>query len=169
MDHSFVVQQLSLNQNTFKDLLSGISKDFYMWKPKPDKWCLLEIVCHLYDEEQFDFKARTQHILENVQTDPSAIDPAGWVKTKKYLEQNYEDMLKKFLEERKKSVDWLNSLKEPDWKNQYIHPKFGPMSAEFFLSNWLAHDYLHFRQITALKYNYLKEVSGTNLMYAGDW
>ena len=169
MEHTYVIQQLSRNQSTFRDFLSGISKKEYMFRTEPEKWCLLEIVCHLYDEEQYDFRARTKHVLENIKTDPAPIDPEGWVKTKNYIEQDYENTLQKFLEERNKSIVWLHSLKEPNWKNEYIHPKLGPMSAEFFLTNWLAHDYLHFRQITALKYNYLKNISGINLLYAGEW
>jgi hypothetical protein len=91
------------------------------------------------------------------------------VKSRDYINQNYEEVLEKFLQERKKSIEWLNSLKGPSWKNEYVHPSFGPMSAEFFLANWLAHDYLHFRQINVLKYKYLLFKTGVNLGYAGDW
>lgn len=169
MEHSYIIKQLSQNQNTFKDLLSGISREEYMWKLQPEKWCLLEIICHLYDEEQYDFKARVKSVLENPDLQPPQIDPAGWVKSRKYIEQNYEDMLKKFLDERKKSIVWLYSLENPKWKNEYIHPSFGAMSAEFFLVNWVAHDYLHFRQIITQKFNYLKEDTGINPIYAGEW
>lgn len=167
--HSYIIKELSQNKNTFKQLLSGISKEEYMWKPQPEKWCLLEIICHLYDEEQFDFKARVKSVLENPDLPAPPIDPSGWVKSKNYIGQNYKDILEKFLEERSKSIGWLNSLVKPNWKNEYIHPSFGAMSAEFFLTNWLAHDYLHFRQITALKYNYLKAVTGIDPIYAGEW
>ena len=169
MDHKYITGKLNENQSTFKSLLTVDSAEEYLWKAVPQKWCLLEIVCHLYDEEQFDFRARTKHILENIQTDLPPIDPVGWVKSKNYIEQNYEEMLGKFLDERKKSVEWLNSLTDPNWKNEYKHQTFGIMSAEFFLTNWLAHDYLHFRQITALKYNYLKFISGIEPLYAGEW
>jgi hypothetical protein len=33
----------------------------------------------------------------------------------------------------------------------------------------MAHDLLHIRQITKLKYDYLKYLSGQGLSYAGDW
>ncbi|MEM6429633.1 MAG: hypothetical protein AAF708_10365 [Deinococcota bacterium] len=42
------------------------------------------------------------------------------------------------------------------------------MSAQFFLENWLAHDYLHMRQVVKLKYDYLT-ADGVNLIYAGTW
>ena len=169
MDHAFVIKKLSHNSDTYRTLLSGISKEECLWRTQPDKWCLLENVCHLYDEEQFDFRARVKHVLENTQTAPPPIDPEGWVKTRKYIEQNYEEVLKKFLNERNRSIEWLNSLHDPQWKNVYVHPEFGPMSAEFFLANWLAHDLLHFRQIITLQYNYTKYKTGINLEYAGTW
>jgi hypothetical protein len=43
------------------------------------------------------------------------------------------------------------------------------MSAGMLLANWLAHDYLHFRQITKLKYDYIKYRTGEDLAYAGTW
>ena len=169
MEHSYITESLSENLKTFGDLLSGASKDEYLYKPLPEKWCLLEIVCHLYDEERYDFRARTKHILENNQSALPPIDPVGWVKSRNYIEQEFEETLDKFLDERKKSVEWLKSLREPDWRNEYKHELFGMMSAEFFLTNWLAHDYLHFRQITSLKFNFLKHISGIDPLYAGEW
>ena len=74
-----------------------------------------------------------------------------------------------FLEERAQSVAWLRQLKDPAWGNTHQHPRLGELSAFFFLNNWLAHDYLHFRQITRLKHQYLKENSSNPLDYAGNW
>lgn len=169
MDHSEIVKKLDASQHTFRNLLSDTSEPEYLFRPADGKWCLLEIVCHLYEEEQLDFRARVKHTLEKTKSDPPKIDPAGWVKSKNYIEWNYDDTLYKFIEERKRSLEWLNSLTNPGWKNEFIHPEFGGMSAEFFLSNWLAHDYLHFRQIIYTKYCYLKHISDIDLIYAGKW
>jgi hypothetical protein len=73
------------------------------------------------------------------------------------------------LHERKNSLEWLQSLDKSAWENIYHHPKLGPMSATLILNNWLAHDYLHIRQITYNKYHYLKSNSLTPLDYAGTW
>ncbi len=169
MNHANIINSLSKNTGVFREMLKDISRDEHLWKPSDDKWCLLEIVCHLYDEEQYDFKARVKHVLEKTPGDAPGIDPVGWVKSKNYIGQNYGEVLEKFLNERKKSVEWLKTLKDPDWKHEYIHPNFGAMSAEFFLANWLAHDYLHFRQILNVKYKYLLYTAGVDLGYAGNW
>lgn len=169
MDHNFIIQKLADNRSVFREFLSGISAEEYMWKPSLEKWCLLEIVCHLYDEELYDFRARVKSVLENPESSLPPSDPEGWVKSKNYIGQEYEIMVGKFLNERDESVEWLLNLHLPKWKNEFVHPVRGPLSAEFFLANWLAHDYLHFRQISNLMYSYLKSVSGMDLGYAGDW
>ena len=38
-----------------------------------------------------------------------------------------------------------------------------------FSPNWLAHDYLHIRQIIRLKFAYLQQLSKEDLSYAGNW
>lgn len=43
------------------------------------------------------------------------------------------------------------------------------MSAKLFLTNWLAHDYLHIRQVNRMRYLYLKTQTGIPLDYAGDY
>ena len=165
-----IITQLDRNAKTFRSLLEGLSKEEYRWQPTPDKWCLLEIVCHLLDEEREDFRARVRHVLETPDEPMSPIDPVGWVKERKYVEQSYNDMVANFLKERTNSIEWLRSLVSPAWGNVYHHPKFGAMRASLFLSNWLAHDYLHFRQITRLKYAWLKQVlTEESLGYAGNW
>jgi len=169
MNYTKIINGLSGNRNVFKELLSGLTEDIYLWKPNPEKWCLLEIVCHLYDEEREDFRARTKHVLETPTEPMPPIDPQGWVEARNYIQQNYQDKLNDFLLEREQSVKWLQSLYNPRWSNAYEHSKFGKMTAKMFLSNWLAHDYLHIRQITKLKYDYLKQLANEDLGYAGNW
>lgn len=169
MIYDEIVNGLSQNRNVFKELLLGLSQETYLWKPSPEKWCLLEIVCHLFDEEREDFKARTKHILETPLQPLPSIDPQGWVESRNYIQQNYNNKLNAFLLEREQSVLWLQSLSFPKWDNAYEHYKFGKMTAKMFLSNWLAHDYLHIRQITKLKYDYLQHLTNEDLSYAGNW
>ncbi len=169
MDEAKITRGLSDNKHVFKELLLGIPEEMYLWKPNPEKWCLLEIVCHLYDEERDDFRARTKHILETPAKPLPPIDPEGWVTSRNYLQQNYAEKLNGFLYEREQSVHWLHTLSNPNWGNVYDHAIFGKITAKMFLANWLAHDYLHFRQITKLKYDYLKQLSNEDLDYAGEW
>ncbi|MEO8085829.1 MAG: DinB family protein [Bacteroidota bacterium] len=164
-----IISKLELNKDVFKSMFSGLSMEEILWKPLPEKWCLLEIVCHLYDEEREDFRARTKHALEIPEQAMPKIDPQGWVTQRKYLERDFDEMVTLFLNERDQSVKWLQSLQSPLWKNIYHHPTAGELSAEMFLSNWLAHDLLHFRQITYTKYQFLISNFNSRFDYAGNW
>jgi hypothetical protein len=85
------------------------------------------------------------------------------------MEQNYEDMVKRFLLERDASIAWLQGLKNPNWDYGYIHPKLGKVTAKHYIDNWLAHDYLHVRQIIKQKFDFLSSQTNENLEYAGIW
>ena len=164
-----IAEQLQKNKFVFQSLLEEVQPELITWRSRPDKWCLLEIVCHLYDEEQYDFRFRAQWVLEQPNKVPPQFNPLDWVKDHKYMEQNYKDMVSKFLTERDVSVAWLNSLQNPNWDNAYTHPKLGKVTAKHYLDNWLAHDYLHVRQIIKQKLDYLSSQTNENLEYAGVW
>jgi hypothetical protein len=169
MNDTSIIHLLEHNGAIFTTMLSGISPEMFTWKPAPEKWCLLEILCHLYDEEIYDFKPRIKHVLQNPDNPMPAIDPVKWVTEHKYMEQDYQRILNLFIEERSNSIKWLQTIKDPAWHSYYVHPKFGNMSAFMLLTNWLAHDYLHIRQITSLKYHYLQLQTRESLSYAGSW
>ncbi|MBT8195624.1 MAG: DinB family protein [Bacteroidia bacterium] len=169
MAHNYIIENLAANRLTFESILKERRQDEYLYKQDSTKWCLLEVVCHLRDEEVEDFRTRVRHVMEHPNTNPPPIDPVAWVKDRNYLDQDYNDMLKKFLYEREKSIQWLNSLENPAWKNSFKHSSLGTLTSEHFLFNWLGHDYLHLRQITRLLFNYTQEKTKNDLRYAGDW
>jgi hypothetical protein len=169
LNHTRIATELEKNADVFRALLENIDREMRTWKQAEEKWCLLEIVCHLYDEEREDFRYRLNHTLTTPEQPMPPIIPVEWVKERDYMAQNYDKKLEAFLEERTQSVAWLRSLKDARWDNAYDHPKVGKLPATLFLVNWPAHDYLHFRQITKLKYDYLAAHSRDNLDYAGTW
>lgn len=169
MDHSYLIDQLARHREVFKHLLTGLSEDEVRWKPDPEKWCALEIICHLHDEEREDFRARVRSVLESPESPFTKIDPPAWVRERGYMQKDFNGMLDNFLMERERSVDRLRGLKAPKWTNANKHPTVGPVSAELLLANWLAHDLHHFRQLNNLRYGYLADTSGQPMDYAGKW
>lgn len=164
-----IITELERNNKVISNLFEGLPKELYTWRPHEDKWCLLEILCHLIDEEVEDFRARVKHILDGVTTPMIPINPVGWVIDRKYIQQDFNTKLEQFIEEREQSILWLKSLKNPDWNKTFDNPFRGEISAMNMLSNWLAHDYLHIRQIVNLKYLCLQHQTGEDLSYAGGW
>ena len=168
-DSAAIIRQLDRNAPVFFGMFNSIPTEIRTWRSAPGKWCALEILFHMYDEELEDFRARTRHVLETPKEPMPGIDPVALVTERNYIGQNYDTMLAGFIQERKNSVAWLSSLQNPDWEQSYEHPKMGPLKAKMFLTNWLEHDYLHLRQLLTLKHNYLAQSTGENLKYAGDW
>ena len=168
MEAAAIVNELARNRTVFGELLRSRSEAAQRWRPAPAKWSRLEIVCHLYDEEREDFRARVEHTLATPELPAPAIDPEGWVIARNYAGADYAAKVAAFLHEREASVAWLQSLDSPRWDRTYRHPALGSVSARMFLSNWLAHDYLHIRQLVRYDYQVLKHASKEDLTYAGD-
>ncbi|MBL0036463.1 MAG: DinB family protein [Flavobacteriales bacterium] len=169
MDRSHLIDQLACHEDVFRALFNGLSPAELTWKPAPDKWCALEVVCHLHDEEREDFRARLAHVLNTPHDAMPKIDPAAWVVERRYIDQDLDAVLAKFLYERSASLVWLRSLTDAPWNNFYLHPTAGPVSCDLLLTNWVAHDLHHMRQLINLRYAYLRANSNEPLDYAGTW
>ncbi|NNK86719.1 MAG: DinB family protein, partial [Flavobacteriaceae bacterium] len=70
-NYDHIVKSLHQNKTVFQSLFENISEEQQFWKPSPDSWCLLEVLCHLLDEERLDFRFRAEFILNN----PGEIPP----------------------------------------------------------------------------------------------
>lgn len=169
MNTESIVSELQRNGEVIRQLLTHTPRKVYTYRYAPGKWSLLEVICHLYDEEREDFRARVKQILSDPTEPWVKIDPPAWVYDRHYAKQDFEKKIQEFVIERDRSVAWLNSLKDPKWENYFVHPKVGPVSAQLILENWLAHDLLHIRQILRIKYEYLKANISNPLDYAGEW
>jgi hypothetical protein len=168
MNHQQIVERLSTNSDVFKHLLQGVPEDQARWKPAADRWSLLEVVNHLYDEEFEDFGKRIELVLSDPARPWPPIDPEGWVVQRRYNERNFRESLSNFLTAREASLVWLNEQTAADWEAIHHHPSMGPMSAELLLANWLAHDLFHIRQIAELQFAGLsKQVAPISLEYSG--
>ena len=49
--------------NMIRALLAGITQEEACTKPDAESWSILELLCHLYDEEREDFREHLDFIL----------------------------------------------------------------------------------------------------------
>lgn len=153
----------------FRSLVQGVSQEEACIRPSPDSWSILEVICHLYDEEREDFRARIDFILKGAHGAIPPIDPQGWVFARNYNQRSLEEMMDAFLKERSRSLEWLRSLENPDWTLGYQAP-FGFIRAGDIAASWAAHDYLHARQLVELRYQRVLTLAAPyNVRYAGEW
>lgn len=173
MDLSPVVHRLRAGADVFRALTRDVSADQARWKPGPDAWSILEVVCHLADEEVRDFRTRLDLLLHDPDAPWPPNDPEGWVVEERYNERSIEPELARFLAERERSVAWLDALHVPSAAWEHTHPGtfVGAVTAGDLLASWVAHDLIHVRQINRLHRQYLEAVvlPGRDPAYAGRW
>ena len=169
MEFTALYQELTHSTEMIRSLLADIGEEEARVKPSRGSWSTLEVVCHLYDEEREDFREHLDFILHRQHEDWHLIDPQGWVKTRKYNEQDFKKMKAKFFQERKKSLGWLKGLKNADWNTVY-RSEFGSMRAGDMFASWVAHDNLHIRQLVELRRKSIeRKTKPYKIRYAGEW
>jgi hypothetical protein len=169
MEFNTLYQELQNSTEMIRALLAGVAPEAARLKPSAESWSMLEVVCHLYDEEREDFREHLDFILHRQHEEWHVIDPERWVTERNYNEQNFVEMQEKFFSEREKSLAWLEGLHDPDWEKSYT-TKYRTISAGEMFACWAAHDNLHIRQLVDLRRMRLENIAlPYNLDYAGDW
>ena len=169
MQPAILRRELAYGVEIVRQLVAGVSPAEARLKPTPETWSILEVVCHLYDEEREDFRPRLDIALHRPEEKWQKIDPAGWVTTRKYNDRDLAQTLDGLLTERENSLTWLHGLSQPNWDAEYPAP-FGPIKAGDLLASWVAHDNLHTRQLVELRRSRLQGLGAPySVKYAGDW
>ncbi len=169
MEFKNLYQELVNSTEMIRALISGIGQEDAQVKPKAESWSILEVICHLYDEEQEDFREHLDFILHRQNEEWHVIDPQSWVTERKYNEQDFIEIQNNFFTERTKSLKWLKGLSESNWETIYTS-EFGSISAGEMFSCWVAHDNLHIRQLVELRRAYIERITQPHdIQYAGDW
>ncbi len=169
MEPAILIDELENGLTVITGLLTGISQVAAQGKPDLQTRSILEVVCHLYDEEREDFRVRLDLMLNHPNDPWPPIRPEAWVTERAYNERDLGITVKRFTEERQNSVAWLRKLGAPDWDTPYTSP-FGVMRPGDMLASWVAHDNLHMRQLVELRRWRIEQISAPyDLKYAGDW
>ena len=164
-----ITRHLTANAAAIQALVQGISDAQAQWKPNPETWCLKEVMEHIYNEEHIDFRL---HIKEYFSDPPHPFGPNNdkWITV-----ADHRQALAGFLSERQASLAWLKDLTSPDWEVK-SSMEFGPehekvtLSAGDVLVSWVAHDYLHIRQINELLFAWNeRQAAPFSVQYAGGW
>jgi len=141
------------------------------WKPAPEHWSILEVCCHLLDEEREDFSVRIASTLRDPAATWPRLDLEGIAEKRRYNEQDLAATLDSFAARRRENIAWLDSIiASADFTKAYEHPKFGPLHAGMLLASWAAHDALHLRQIARRLHGLAARDAGPySVQYAGEW
>lgn len=164
-----LIARLENNLTVINAQLNNRTNEEFNFKPKPNAWSMFQVLSHLVDEEVYDFRARLLSVIENPEQTLPAFDPIKTLASKNLIDDDYNELLDKLMDERIKSVTILRTIDQDRWDLANNHPEKGLLSGRFFLTNWVAHDYLHIQQINRLAYQYLEQATDTALDYAGNF
>lgn len=170
-DSDALIGRLARFGHALPAVVRCFSSNDVLWRPDPKSWSVLEIVCHLADEEVEDFPTRVFLTLEDPAKDWPGIDPQGWAVSRDYQSRDLKGELARFVDLRSQNIEQLVALKNPDWSSTKEHPRFGPMVASDLLAAWCAHDALHLRQISKRLFQLAIRDGGddSTTEYAGTW
>ena len=159
MNQNDLINQLDRNCRVYQDLLAGFSQQQAIWKPAPDRWSILEVVCHLIDIEVEDFRFDLEITLFHPEKAWPSFDIENWVTERRYNKRNLKSSLETLQGERHKSIEWLSELGEIDLDATHSGNGFRkePLRAGDILASWLAHDQFHIRQIAQLSWDILNK------------
>ncbi len=171
--HAALVDRLARFPAALRAAVSVFGEVEIRWKPAPEHWSVLEVVCHLADEEAEDFAIRFHATLAGGDWPPLDFDDIA--QRRGYNARDLAAELTRFESLRRANVARLRGLFDGgavDLKIAHQHPKFGAIPAGDLLFSWGAHDALHLRQIAKRLHNLAQRdagVCGFSVAYAGDW
>lgn len=165
-----IVGRLISNAEAIRRLLETLTDEQSNWKPDPETWSMKEVMEHVFNEERLDFR---KHLREMLSEPPQ---PWGQFHQEDYLTvESCKKALEEFLLERQASTEWLKEQAGTDWTVS-SSISFGPEGETFVLSagdvlvSWVAHDFLHLRQMNELLYAWNeKQAPPYSVQYAGGW
>ena len=153
MDFISLKRILSVNAGVIDKLIEGVTPDQARWKPDPERWSILEVINHLYDEEREDFRLHLEVMLNRPDDPWPPIDPGNWITTRKYNERELTKSLDDFLSERQQSLEWLKKMEAPNWEST-IQAPWGAFKAGEMFASWVIHDQWHIEQLVRLRRDY---------------
>ena len=170
MNLEFFIARLAANAKALESLCQATTNEQALWKQSAEKWSLRQIVYHLSQTEEKDFRPRLEKTLRDASENWNPLITTEMRLEESNGENNLNEYLQNFLDEREKSIAWLKTIENPNWENAHLHNEQLTLAAGDLLASWLAHDYLHIKQIIRLQYDYVNSISEPfKTDYAGKW
>ena len=175
MNTAWMVDRLERFPAVLDELLDGVDETDAHYRASEDDWSIVEIICHLADEDRDDFGRRLRLLIESPEADWPKIDPVSAAVEREYHSRSLLTSLADFKSARKQGVIWLNGLGKIDCTiaalhPRLVHPRYGAMDVGDMLASWCAHDALHLRQL-AHRFHQLaiRKAGDHDTGYAGEW
>jgi UDP-N-acetylmuramate dehydrogenase len=144
------VQSIEQTMRAIDALLAGASDAELHWKPSPHRWCIAEVLAHLWHCEEFCYLPRLEQILRDgnptlASYDERAADAAGV-----YRQIHPKEALQRLRELRRQVIEILAVTPASAAARPAQHEEVGAVTLGMMLNQWAFHDLGHIRQIAEL-------------------
>lgn len=120
------------------------------FRVSPDDWTVREILAHLVDDEMFVMRTRFERMMKESRPHLAPHDEKAWFANRSTARDQRDELLAVFSVQRAASVGIFGLLREVDWQREGYQPEYGTLTAEEWLSQWVAHDTTHIQQIDTI-------------------
>jgi carbonic anhydrase/acetyltransferase-like protein (isoleucine patch superfamily) len=127
--------------------LAGAPAARWLERPGADRWCALEVLCHLRDADVEVYLPRLEAMLRESPLMVKDVDMRGWDAARRYREQEASQVLSDWRSARARLVALLAPLTARDWARVGIHSIRGPFPLGEMVRGWADHDASHRLQI----------------------
>jgi uncharacterized damage-inducible protein DinB len=145
-----MLSQLQETPKVVAALFHGVSDEVLRRRPTPEKWSMLEILCHLRDVE-FLFVERYGKMANHERPQLRMIHPDELAERLKYNADNPVAVLREFQGLRAQTVLVLSALAQQGWERVGLHPKRGEFSIAAHAVMHVTHDANHVERLRALR------------------
>lgn len=141
-----IIPQWRGNLGALFGTISDMPVHFWDQHPFENEWSPLEIICHLRDYEPAVQRARLIHILN--EDNPFIVQPPFPPPSQMTdCEDDGLTVAHSFLEERLKTIAFVEGLTREEWQRPAQHSVFGPTTLLEMAYFTAQHDRLHLRQL----------------------
>lgn len=126
-------------------LTRDLSAPAWIRSPKPDEWCLTEIIGHLRDVDRDVNLPRLRKVLAEENPFIAGEVTDVWVKERQYARQDGRTSLAEFTAVRKELLALLGDL-QAEWNRPARHAIFGPTNLQELVGFIAEHDRAHVKQ-----------------------
>jgi hypothetical protein len=144
--HLALVERLDRQAQDVDRLTFGLDDAQLKTRTVPDKWSLLELVCHLWRVQQV-FEARLATMLRENEPVLAAYSPDNDVEFEKMTARPAAEDRAGFLRERKAFTARLGELEPAEWHRRGRHPEYPHYDVHFLIEYLANHEAHHIYQM----------------------
>ena len=145
--HRELIERLRQLGGDVRRLTAGFDDLTLQRRTVPDKWSLIELVCHLWVVQKL-FEGRIEAMLERERPAFESYAPENDPAFATLIASGPgREELERFLTDSDRFVRRLGTLEAAEWRRRGAHPTFGTFDVEFLVEYMAHHEAHHLYQM----------------------